>query len=106
MAPRPNSSGHNLVTSALPFAATAPSPTRQWRILWNYPIPPDSTTPFTGSYYVGMNTDGSSVVSFEYGTVTTVETVPANTSSPNKIGAADVESNVDQAKGIITIVVS
>ena len=79
---------------------------RQWRVIWNYPTAPDQTTPFTGSYYVGMNTDGSSAVSFEYGTVTTVEAVPANTSTPNMIGAADVESNVDQATGTITIVVS
>jgi hypothetical protein len=39
-------------------------PNRQWRVIWNYPIPPNQTTPFTGSYYAGMNTDGSSVVSF------------------------------------------
>lgn len=82
------------------------TPNRQWRIVWNYPIAPDQTTPFTGSYYVGMNTDGSSAVSFEYGTVTTVEAVPANTSTPNRIAAADAESNVNQATGIITIVVS
>src|SRR5205807_6091476 len=28
-------------------------PNRQWRVIWNYPIPPNTTTPFTGSYYVG-----------------------------------------------------
>src|SRR5580765_1038888 len=85
---------------------TTLTPNRQWRVIWNYPIPPDDTTPFTGSYYAGMNTDGSSAVSFEYGTVTTVESVPANTSTPNMIGAADAESTFDQATGIITIVVS
>jgi Calx-beta domain len=82
------------------------TPNRQWRVIWNYPIPPNQTTPFTGSYYAGMNTDGSGGTSFEYGTVTTVEAVPANSSTPNKIGAADVESNVDQASGTITIVVA
>src|SRR5438128_307978 len=83
-------------------------PNRQWRVIWNYPVPLNTTTPFTGSYYVGMNTDNSAtpVDSFEYGTVTTVEAVPANTAAPNKIGAADAESNVDQASGTITIVVS
>jgi len=80
-------------------------PNRQWRILWNYPIPPDDSTPFTGSYYVGMNTDAAGVPSFEYGTVTTIESVPANTSLPNLIGAAD-SGSVDQANGIITIVLS
>src|SRR5205807_9752941 len=90
-------------------------PNRQWRVIWNYPVPcavcdpvTPGGTPFTGSYYVGMNTDsaGTPVVSFEYGTVTTVESVPANTAAPNKIGAADAESNVNQATGVITIVVS
>ncbi|MCA1593764.1 MAG: hypothetical protein LC754_14165, partial [Acidobacteria bacterium] len=80
-------------------------PDRQWRILWNYPIKPDNTTPFTGTYYIGMNTDANSATSFEYGTVTTVETVPTNTSTPNKIGAAD-SGSVNQQSGIITIVLS
>src|SRR6185503_18220969 len=77
-------------------------PNRNWRILWNYPIPcatcdpvTEGGTPFTGSYYVGMNTDASSMVSFEFGTVTTIESVPANTATPNKMGAAEVESNID-----------
>src|SRR5204863_5838428 len=39
---------------------------RQWRVIWNYPVPcavcdpvTPGGTPFTGSYYVGMNTDNS-----------------------------------------------
>jgi outer membrane biosynthesis protein TonB len=80
-------------------------PNRQWRFIWNYPIKPDNTTPFTGSYYVGMNTDASGVPSFEYGTVTTIESVPANTSTPNRIGSAD-SGSVDQPSGVITIVLS
>ena len=80
-------------------------PNREWRVLWNYPIPPDTTTPFTGSYYLGMNTDNTGVPSFEYGTVTTVESVPANTAIPNKIGAAD-SGSVDQSTGVITIVLA
>jgi hypothetical protein len=82
-------------------------PNRQWRILWNYPIKTPSIDPtlFTGSYYVGMNTDTSGVVSFEYGTVTTIESVPVALSQPNRIGDAD-SGSVDQQNGIITIVLS
>src|SRR5256884_6991994 len=46
------------------------------------------------------------VVSFEWGTVPAVEAVPENAAAPNRIGAADAESSIDQATGIITIVVS
>ncbi|HEY0004243.1 MAG TPA: hypothetical protein VGB17_05490, partial [Pyrinomonadaceae bacterium] len=82
-------------------------PNRQWRILWNYPVKAANVADadFTGSYYVGMNTDGTGVPTFEYGTVTTVEAVPANTATPHKYGAADGGS-VDQQNGIITIIVS
>jgi hypothetical protein len=80
-------------------------PDRQWRILWNYPIKPDTSTPFTGTYYVGMNTDAAGAPSFEYGTVTTVEAVPANTSVPNRIGSAD-SGSVNQQTGVITITLS
>lgn len=79
---------------------------RQWRILWNYPIRSANIadSSYTGTYYVGMNTDVNGARSFEYGTVTTVEAVPANTSSPNRIGAADSGSSFDSTTGIITIV--
>ena len=82
-------------------------PNRQWRVLWNYPIKATGIDPtlFTGSYYVGMNTDTSSVPSFEYGTVTTIEDVPVALGQPNRIGDADTGS-VDQQNGIITIVLS
>jgi hypothetical protein len=82
-------------------------PNRQWRVLWNYPIKATGIDDslFTGSYYVGMNTDTSSVTSFEYGTVTTIESVPVALGQPNRIGDADGGS-VDQQTGIITIVIS
>ena len=82
-------------------------PNRQWRILWNYPIKTPSIDPtlFTGSYYVGMNTDTSGLTSFEYGTVTTIESVPVALSQPNRMGDAD-SGAVDQQNGIITIVLS
>ena len=82
-------------------------PNRQWRVLWNYPIKATGIddTLFTGSYYVGMNTDASSLTSFEYGTVTTIEDVPVALGQPNRIGDAD-SGSVDQQNGIITIVLS
>jgi hypothetical protein len=82
-------------------------PNRQWRVLWNYPIKASGIddTLFTGSYYVGMNTDASSVPSFEYGTVTTIESVPVALGQPNRIGDAD-SGSIDQQNGIITIVLS
>ncbi|HEX8144317.1 MAG TPA: Calx-beta domain-containing protein [Pyrinomonadaceae bacterium] len=81
-------------------------PNRQWRILWNYPLKAANipAAQFTGTYYVGMNSDGGAAT-FEYGTVTTVEAVPTNTSTPNKIGQAD-SGSFDPATGIITIVLS
>ena len=82
-------------------------PNRQWRVLWNYPIKAASipASSFTGTYYVGMNSDGGAAT-FEYGTVTTVEAVPTNTSTPNKIGVADSGSSFDPQTGIITIVLA
>src|SRR5258706_121583 len=82
-------------------------PNRQWRVLWNYPIRATGIDPtlFTGSYYVGMNTDASSLTSFEYGTVTTIESVPVALGQPNRIGDAD-SGSLDQQNGTITIVLS
>lgn len=81
-------------------------PNRQWRIIWNYPISPptSSLVTFTGSYYVGMNSDAGAAT-FEYGTVATVEAVPTNAGVPNKLGQAD-SGSFDPATGIITITVS
>src|SRR6185295_4961048 len=45
------------------------------------------------------------VTSFEYGSVTTIESVPVALSQPNRIGDAD-GGTVDQQNGIITIVLS
>ncbi|HEV7377640.1 MAG TPA: Calx-beta domain-containing protein [Pyrinomonadaceae bacterium] len=81
-------------------------PNRQWRIIWNYPISPpaSSLVTFTGSYYVGMNSDAGAAT-FEYGTVATVEAVPTNAGVPNKLGQAD-SGSFDPATGIITITIS
>jgi hypothetical protein len=40
-------------------------PNRRWRIIWNSQSAPD------GQYYLGMSSDASGVVSFDYGTVAT-----------------------------------
>lgn len=86
-------------------------PNRQWRIIWNYPVPPDpaSTTQdvsaFAGRYYVGMTTNGSGAVSFDYGIVTNVDASPASTQTPTKLGSADAGSNFNP-DGTITIVIS
>ena len=66
-------------------------PGRAWRIVWDYPVPPPIPNfPFNGIYYVGMNTDDTGAVSFEYGTVSlgTVGLVLANP-VPNSIGPVD-----------------
>ena len=90
----------------LKISNPALQPNHQWRIIWNYPVKAADIADnlFTGTYYVGMNTDANSAPSFQYGTVTTVETVPANTSTPNMIGAADPSSSFDPATGTISIV--
>ena len=80
------------------------TPNRQWRIIWNYPVPPDNTTPFTGQYYVGINSDGGTLA-YEYGTVTTQESVPVDLAQPNKIGAADGGS-VNQQTGVLTVTIA
>jgi hypothetical protein len=85
-------------------------PNRQWRVLWYYPQAPAPPTPnatpapFTGQYYVGLNSDGGQLT-YEYGTVTTEEAVPADLAQPNKIGAADGGS-VNQQTGVISITIA
>lgn len=84
-------------------ADPALKPNRQYRVIWNYPFkaPEIPDAKFTGTYYVGMNTDANGNRTFEYGTVTTAEAVPANTSQPNKIGTTT--GKYDPNTGIITI---
>jgi hypothetical protein len=45
-------------------------PNRQWRIIWAYPNGPVvPNIPFTGLYYLGMNSDAAGAVTYEYGTI-------------------------------------
>ncbi len=84
-------------------------PNRMWRILWSYPEAPVSPNPgsaaFVGRYYVGMNTDGAGVASFEYGIAQTLSLVVANASPAERLGAADAESGFNP-DGTITLVLS
>jgi uncharacterized repeat protein (TIGR01451 family) len=82
-------------------------PNRQWRILWNYPVGPggDEGSSFAGRYYVGMNTDNTGQVSFEYGIVTNLDFSPASTQTPQMLGPAEAGSNYNP-DGTITIVLS
>ncbi|MBD0325406.1 MAG: VCBS repeat-containing protein, partial [Pyrinomonadaceae bacterium] len=86
-------------------------PNRQWRLIWNYPVPPDPSTTeesvsaFAGRYYVGMTTNAQGAVSFDYGIVTNVDASPASTQTPSRLGDADAGSNFNP-DGTITIVIS
>ncbi len=75
------------------------TPNRRWRIIWNSPTAPD------GQFYVGMTSDASGAITYEYGTVATqvvglVLGVP--TSTP--LGAPD--SGSFTPAGLISIAVS
>ncbi|HET7453810.1 MAG TPA: hypothetical protein VFL12_13770, partial [Thermoanaerobaculia bacterium] len=89
--PYDSAGAQNLVFTMKVRDLSAILPGRAWRIVWNYPAPPPIPNfPFDGIYYVGMNTDDSGAVSFEYGTVSlgTVALVLGNP-VPNRIGPVD-----------------
>ncbi|HJT46110.1 MAG TPA: hypothetical protein VJ721_07540 [Chthoniobacterales bacterium] len=72
----------------------------RWRMVWNSISTPDE------QYFVGMTTDASSAVSFEYGTVQT-ETIPPvvgviGVPIENPVGTPDAASNFN-ADGTISI---
>jgi hypothetical protein len=72
----------------------------QWRMIWNSPNAPDG-----GNFYVGMNSDQNSNVSFEYGTVSVTGAVVTSVGQFNTIGPADPESTFTSS-GTITIAIS
>jgi len=89
--------------------ATLP-PNRMWRIIWRYPDASSDTSStlgagFVGRYYVGMNTDASGNVSFEYGQAESLSAVVADLTPVNRLGDADPESGYSP-DGTIRIVVS
>jgi hypothetical protein len=79
-----------------------------WRVVWNSPYAVDFTSnpPVAVSqFYVGMNIDSNSVVSFEYGTVKTTTTgLVLGTPNTRKVGTPD--SGTFTTSGLITIILS
>jgi hypothetical protein len=74
-------------------------PNRRWRIIWNSQAAPD------GQYYVGMTSDSSGAVSFEYGTVATpVIGLVLGDPQTTKVGDPDAASFTPA--GLITIAIS
>ncbi|MGI8437661.1 MAG: hypothetical protein ACR2NX_12290, partial [Chthoniobacterales bacterium] len=75
------------------------TPNRRWRIIWNSPTAPD------GQFYVGMTSDASSAITYEYGTVATqVVGLVLGVPTATPLGAPD--SGTYTAAGLITIAVS
>ena len=80
-------------------------PNRQWRVIWAYPNGPGvPNIPFSGLYYVGMNSDATGAVTFEYGTIE-VQVIGLVLGNPveHKIGAA---TGVHLQDGTIRIVIA
>ncbi len=102
--------GSQKLVFTMKVASLDPMPAdRMWRILWEYPDAPVAPNPtddgFVGRYYIGMDTDGGGVPSFEYGIVTNLTAVVANALPPVRLGDADPESTVSP-DGTITLVIS
>lgn len=80
-------------------------PNRQWRIIWAYPNGPAvPNIPFSGLYYVGMNSDATGNVTYEYGTIE-VQVIGLVLGNPieHRIAAA---SGVHLQDGTIRVVVA
>jgi hypothetical protein len=75
----------------------------RWRMVWNSVSTPDE------QYYVGMTTDASSVVTFEYGTVQTQSIPPVvgviGVPTENPVGTPDAASNFN-ADGTISFYIA
>lgn len=73
-------------------------PARRWRIIWNSPSSPG------GQYYVGMTSDETGEISFEYGTVTTaVIALVLGDPSTTALGVPDAATYTPD--GLITIAI-
>lgn len=87
----------NLMFKMKVGALSSIPPSSRWRMVW------DSASSPGEQYYVGMTSDSSSAVSFEYGTVTTqVVGVVLGVPTETFVGAALATSNY-KADGTITI---
>jgi hypothetical protein len=76
-------------------------PNSRWRMVWDW-VGTTNNPNIDEQYYVGMTTDGSSAVTFEYGTVATASLVVLGVPQENMIGTAEGSFNPD---GTITIYV-
>jgi hypothetical protein len=101
--------GRKLVLTLKVASLAALPPDRMWRVLWLYPDAPQPPHPtsssFTGRYYIGMNTDESGAVSFEYGIVRSLSAVVVDALPPTRLGAAEPESSFDP-DGTIRLVIA
>jgi hypothetical protein len=81
-------------------------PNRRWRIIWNSQASPVTDTGnHTGQFYVGMTSDSTGTVSYEYGFVDTpVIGLVLGDPQTTKVGEADAGSFTPA--GLITIAVS
>jgi hypothetical protein len=78
-------------------------PNRRWRIIWNSQASPiTSTGNHTGQFYVGMTSDNSGAVSFEYGFVDT-PVVGLVLGDPQTTKLGDVDAGSFTPAGLITI---
>ncbi|HKP92749.1 MAG TPA: fibronectin type III domain-containing protein, partial [Chthoniobacterales bacterium] len=74
-------------------------PSRRWRIIWNSQSAPD------GQYYLGMTSDNTGAISFEYGTVATpVIGLVLGDPQTTKVGDPDAASFTPD--GLITFAIS
>ena len=99
----PPGATHQLVFTLQLGAASLPSapPNSQWLIVWNRQEPNADFDRF----YVGMTSDATGAVSFEYGDFgvpTGAGTTSPNTNRPIKVGDAD-SGSYDPATGAVTI---
>ncbi|MEY2528433.1 MAG: hypothetical protein QOJ05_523, partial [Verrucomicrobiota bacterium] len=73
-------------------------PSRRWRIIWNSPSSPG------GQYYVGMTSDDTGEISFEYGTVT-IGVIGLVLSDPNTTAIGQPDAATFTPDGLITIAI-
>ena len=73
-------------------------PSRRWRIIWNSP------SSSGGQYYVGMTSDNTGAISFEYGIVTT-GVIGLVLSDPNTTAVGQPDAASYTPDGLITIAI-
>jgi hypothetical protein len=73
-------------------------PSRRWRIIWNSPSSPG------GQFYVGMTSDATGEISFEYGTVTT-GVIGLVLADPNTTAVGQPDTATFTPDGLITIAI-